>query len=103
MRWLCFTRFFIGSVALFCLHVASQLLAGKEAPFKCRAGARYLYLDEHGLVHWCSQQRQDFEKPLADYSVKDLKDQFYKYKDCSLLCTVGCARTSSAYDEWRRQ
>ena len=26
-----------------------------EAPFKCRSGSRYLYVDEFGSVHWCYQ------------------------------------------------
>ncbi len=80
-----------------------RLLETGEAPFKCRAGARYLYVDEFGLVHWCSQQRERFEKPLLNYTLEDLKEQFYRYKKCNTRCTVGCARTSSAHDEWRSQ
>ena len=30
---------------------------GREHDWKCRAGSRYLYICEDGLVHWCSQQR----------------------------------------------
>ncbi len=77
------------------------LLDGEPAPFKCRAGARYLYVDELGLVHWCSQQRDRFEKPLLEYTVDDLREQFFTPKQCDRYCTVGCARTASAYDEWR--
>ncbi len=80
-----------------------RLLDGKPAPFKCRSGARYLYLDEFGVVHWCSQQRDDFAKPLMEYTIDDLKEQFDTIKTCCTYCTVGCARTSSAYDEWRPQ
>ena len=29
-----------------------------EAPFKCRSGSRYLYVDEFGSVHWCYQTRE---------------------------------------------
>jgi len=34
-----------------------NLMNGKENDWKCRAGARYLYVAEDGKVHWCSQQR----------------------------------------------
>ena len=80
-----------------------QLLRTGKAPFKCRAGARYLYVDEHGLVHWCSQTRGAFTRALSDYSLDDLRDQFFTPKSCSETCTVGCVRTTSAFDEWRGQ
>jgi MoaA/NifB/PqqE/SkfB family radical SAM enzyme len=81
----------------------SRLLAGEPAPFKCRAGARYLYVDEFGVVRWCSQQRARFGIPLADYTQRDLAQQFHTRKGCEAHCTVGCARTNSAADEWRSQ
>src|SRR5712691_11843762 len=34
-----------------------NLADGKPNTWRCRAGARYLYIDETGLVHYCSQQR----------------------------------------------
>lgn len=80
-----------------------QLLRTGKAPFKCRAGARYLYVDEHGLVHWCSQTRGAFTRALSDYSLDDLRDQFFTPKSCNETCTVGCVRTTSAFDEWRGQ
>jgi MoaA/NifB/PqqE/SkfB family radical SAM enzyme len=73
------------------------------APFRCRAGARYIYLDEQGIAHWCSQQRAAFAKPILEYTAADLAEQFHTPKGCNPGCTVGCARTSSAWDEWRRQ
>jgi MoaA/NifB/PqqE/SkfB family radical SAM enzyme len=73
------------------------------APFKCRAGSRYLYVDENGLVSWCSQTRDAFSKPILDYTEADLKEQFYTYKSCQDRCTLGCVRSSSAYDNWRHQ
>jgi len=60
-------------------------------------------VDEFGDVHWCSQQRKQFSKPLFEYSVDDLAEQFHTHKSCNQLCTVGCARSVSAYDEWRSQ
>ena len=80
-----------------------KLLQGERPDWKCRAGARYLYVDEFGQVHWCSQTRSAFGKDLMSYSLEDLKRQFHTVKDCSPGCTVGCARTASSYDEWRMQ
>ena len=81
----------------------ARLIRDGHADFKCRAGSRYLYIDEHGIVHWCSQQRGVFTKPLADYTFDDLREQFYTKKDCAPSCTVGCVRTASRWDEWRSQ
>jgi len=61
-----------------------RILNGGSAPFKCRAGSRYLYVDEFG-------------------GKGDLKTQFYTKKSCADACTIGCVRTQSAYDEWRGQ
>lgn len=80
-----------------------RILQGGAAPFKCRAGSRYLYVDELGDVAWCSQTRGGFRKPLLDYDPSDLRAQFYAQKPCASACTLGCVRTQSAYDEWRRQ
>ncbi|EKD51966.1 MAG: radical SAM protein, partial [uncultured bacterium] len=50
-----------------------QMIKTGEAPFKCRSGSRYLYVDEAGLVSWCSQKRDKFSKPLREYTPADLK------------------------------
>ena len=44
-----------------------------EAPFKCRSGSRYLYIDEFGSVHWCYQTRESFSKDLLAYTYADLR------------------------------
>jgi MoaA/NifB/PqqE/SkfB family radical SAM enzyme len=80
-----------------------RLIATGEAPFKCRAGSRYLYVDELGDVNWCAQTRGVFTKSLRDYGLDDLRAQFEIRKDCNTGCTIGCARSASAYDEWRVQ
>ncbi len=80
-----------------------RLLADGHADFKCRAGSRYLYVDEFGLVNWCSQQRGVFTKPLLEYGWEDLRQQFFTHKDCAPTCTVGCVRSASRFDEWRKQ
>jgi MoaA/NifB/PqqE/SkfB family radical SAM enzyme len=80
-----------------------RILNEGTAPFKCRAGSRYLYVDEHGDIAWCSQTRGVFKKALLEYTADDLRAQFYTKKSCADACTIGCVRTQSAYDEWRQQ
>lgn len=80
-----------------------QLIRTGRAPFKCRAGARYLYVDEFGRVNRCAQTRDNWSKDLAAYSLDDLKAQFHVVKGCHATCTIGCARTASATDRWRAQ
>ena len=80
-----------------------RILNEGTAPFKCRAGSRYLYVDEHGDIAWCSQTRGVFKKSQLEYTPLDLRTQFYTKKSCADACTIGCVRTQSAYDEWRAQ
>src|SRR6516225_9031162 len=42
---------------------------GRENQWRCRAGGRYLYICEEGLVHYCSQQRGYPGKPLLEYTL----------------------------------
>jgi MoaA/NifB/PqqE/SkfB family radical SAM enzyme len=80
-----------------------RLVRDGSAPFKCRAGSRYLYIDEFGNVNWCSQTRTVWSKPLANYTPEDLREQFSAYKPCNETCTLGCARSASHVDNWRPQ
>ncbi|MDQ6654549.1 MAG: radical SAM protein [Verrucomicrobiota bacterium] len=80
-----------------------RLVRDGTSPFKCRAGSRYLYVDEFGKVNWCSQTRDFWSKPLTDYTQADLREQFYAPKSCNATCTVGCARSASQLDSWRSQ
>ncbi|MCB1214470.1 MAG: radical SAM protein [Deltaproteobacteria bacterium] len=80
-----------------------EMLEKGSAPFKCRGGSRYLYVDEFGKVAWCSQTRHIFSKPLMDYTYQDLKREFYSYKSCQDQCTLGCVRSASSVDGWRNQ
>ncbi len=80
-----------------------NLIQKGVSPFNCRAGSRYLYVDEFGKVHWCYHTLNAFSKDLLDYSLQDLKDQFYTHKACNETCTLGCVRTASVYDQWRKQ
>lgn len=80
-----------------------EMIQTGSAPYKCRAGSRYLYVDERGIVSWCSQTRDAFSKPLMEYTPEDLKREFYTYKGCQDKCTLGCVRSASQVDNWRKQ
>jgi MoaA/NifB/PqqE/SkfB family radical SAM enzyme len=75
----------------------------REVPFRCRAGGRYLYVDEHGIVSYCSQRRNEPGIPLLDYTSRDLREAFETPKGCEASCTIACVRRASALDEWRGQ
>ncbi|HUI85500.1 MAG TPA: radical SAM protein, partial [Candidatus Binatia bacterium] len=49
----------------------TNIAEGKPNEWRCRAGARYLYICEDGLVHYCSQQRGHPGIPLEQYTVAD--------------------------------
>ena len=57
-----------------------KMIESGEAPFKCRSGSRYLYVDEFGNVHWCAQTRGGFSKDLLAYTYADLREQFERRK-----------------------
>jgi MoaA/NifB/PqqE/SkfB family radical SAM enzyme len=79
-----------------------NLADGKPNSWRCRAGARYLYVCEEGLVHYCSQQRGFPGIPLERYSISDVKREFATPKSCAPYCTVGCVHRVSTMDFWRR-
>lgn len=74
---------------------------GRPANWRCRAGARYLYVCEDGLVHYCSQQRGFPAKPLADYTVQDIRREYLTQKACAPLCTISCVHQVGYMDFWR--
>ncbi|MGH7022153.1 MAG: radical SAM protein [Caulobacteraceae bacterium] len=78
-----------------------NLMAGKPNAWRCRAGARYLYICEDGLVHYCSQQRGAPGIPLADYTEADIIREFDTVKPCAPFCTVSCVHQASFLDAWR--
>jgi MoaA/NifB/PqqE/SkfB family radical SAM enzyme len=80
-----------------------EMLIGAASPFKCRAGGRYLYVDEHGRVSYCSQRRDGPGIDLLAYTADDVERGFYTPKGCEARCTIGCVRRASALDEWRSQ
>ena len=74
---------------------------GRPNDWRCRAGARYLYVDEEGLVHYCSQQRGYPGVPLSQYTVKDIRREYLTEKSCAPLCTISCSH-QTAYMDWYR-
>lgn len=78
-----------------------DLAYGRPHDWRCRAGARYLYICENGLVHYCSQQRGFPGIPLENYTHKDLEREFYNEKPCARLCTIACVQQVAMIDNWR--
>jgi MoaA/NifB/PqqE/SkfB family radical SAM enzyme len=82
-------------------YFQDNIAHGRENNWKCRAGARYLYVCEDGLVHYCSQQRGYPAKPLAQYTKEDIRREFITEKGCAPRCTVACVHYTSYMDFWR--
>jgi MoaA/NifB/PqqE/SkfB family radical SAM enzyme len=74
---------------------------GKEHDWRCRSGARYLYICEDGLVHWCSQQRGYPGIPLTQYTDEMRHREYYTAKHCAPMCTVSCVQQVGIIDNWR--
>jgi len=74
---------------------------GRPNNWRCRAGGRYLYICEEGLVHYCSQQRGYPAKPLLQYSLEDVRREYYTEKSCAPHCTVSCVHQVSYLDFFR--
>jgi MoaA/NifB/PqqE/SkfB family radical SAM enzyme len=78
-----------------------KLAEGEEYNWRCRAGARYLYVDEAGMVHWCSQQRGTPGIPLMDYTHEDMRREYITEKWCAPTCTIQCVHQVGHLDAWR--
>ena len=74
---------------------------GLPSDWRCRAGSRYLYICEDGLVHYCSQQRGFPAKPLEDYTVADIRREYVTQKSCAPFCTISCVHQISYFDFFR--
>ena len=82
-------------------HFQEAIANGKTNNWRCRAGGRYLYICEFGLVHYCSQQRGYPGVPLAGYTTADVKREFLTEKSCAPSCTISCVHQVSYIDHWR--
>jgi MoaA/NifB/PqqE/SkfB family radical SAM enzyme len=78
-----------------------NLSRGKPNDWRCRAGARYVYICEDGLVHYCSQQRGYPGIPLEKYTKADMRREYLTAKSCAPTCTIGCVQKVSVIDHWR--
>jgi MoaA/NifB/PqqE/SkfB family radical SAM enzyme len=82
-------------------YYQDDIANGRASHWRCRAGSRYLYICEDGLVHYCSQQRGYPAKPLAEYTVDDIRREYLTEKSCAPMCTISCVRQISYFDFWR--
>jgi MoaA/NifB/PqqE/SkfB family radical SAM enzyme len=76
---------------------------GLPTDWHCRAGGRFLYICEDGLVHYCSQQRGHPAIPLADYTVEDLRREAAREKGCAPFCTISCVHQTAMLDDFRER
>ena len=91
------------SVFSFATHNNFQenMVKGLPNNWHCRAGSRYIYVCEDGLVHYCSQQRGTPGTPLSEYTLEDLEEAYQAVKGCAPYCTVGCVHRISWLDDLR--
>src|SRR3977135_3079276 len=82
-------------------YFQDDIAYGRANNWRCRAGARYLYICEDGLVHYCSQQRGFPAKPLLEYTVDDIRREYRTAKSCAPRCTVACVHQVGYVDGWR--
>jgi MoaA/NifB/PqqE/SkfB family radical SAM enzyme len=84
------------------IHQFQEAIAeGRPNHWRCRAGGRYLYICEDGLVHYCSQQRGLPAKSLYSYTHEDIRRAYLTEKSCAPHCTVSCVHQISYIDSWR--
>ena len=79
------------------------LIENGETEWKCRAGARTFHVDENGLVHLCAPRAGTPAKPIAAYTVEDIRYSFNAPKPCASTCPVAYAHHASRLDGWRGQ
>lgn len=80
-----------------------RLAAGQPNQWQCRAGSRYLYVCEYGLVHYCSQQRGYPGIPLERYGREHIEREYHTVKPCAAFCTIPCVQRVSMIDEFHEQ
>jgi hypothetical protein len=80
-----------------------KISRGLPNDWHCRAGGRFLYICEDGLVHYCSQQRGRPGIPLENYSVEDLRREAARPKGCAPFCTISCVHQTAMLDDFRER
>jgi MoaA/NifB/PqqE/SkfB family radical SAM enzyme len=81
----------------------TNIRLGKPNSWHCRAGGRFLYVCEDGLVHYCSQQRGRPGIPLEKYTVEDLRREAATPKGCAPFCTISCVHQTAMLDSFREK
>lgn len=81
----------------------TNIAQGQPNHWHCRAGSRFLYICEDGLVHYCSQQRGTPGIPLSRYTVENLHAEGQRVKGCAPYCTISCVHNTSMLDSFREQ
>ena len=76
----------------------ARLLLGQRPRWKCRAGSRFMYVDEWGKVQFCSAQRGRLGKPVTEYTREDAREHQRTYKGCEAGCSLLCHYRDSALD-----
>ena len=83
------------------IRFQTNLALGLPNEWSCRAGGRYLYVDEFGVVHYCSQQRGVPGIPLEAYTREHVMREYHTKKACAPYCTVNCVQQVALADNWR--
>jgi MoaA/NifB/PqqE/SkfB family radical SAM enzyme len=79
----------------------TRIAEGKSNEWRCRAGARYLYICEDGLVHYCTQRRGCPGIPLENYTRTDMRREYLMKKPCAPFCSISTLLRLSVMDHWR--
>ena len=86
-----------------CDQFQENLSLGRANHWHCRAGGRFVYVCEDGLVHRCSQQRGTPGIPLERCSAADLVREANRPKPCAPFCTVSCVHRVAVLDSIRER
>lgn len=79
-------------------NYGERLLSGERPAWKCRAGSRFLYVDEFGNAQFCSAQRRRLNKPIGEYTARDVAENAKTHKGCEKGCSLLCHYRDSAVD-----
>jgi len=84
-------------------HFQENIGRGLPNDWHCRAGGRFLYVCEEGLVHYCSQQRGRPGIPLDQYTRDDIQREAARPKGCAPFCTISCVHQTAMLDDFRER
>jgi hypothetical protein len=82
-------------------NVTPDETSKKSLKRHCRAGGRFLYICEDGLVHYCSQQRGRPAIPLVQYTAPTWSAKPPLGKHCAPFCTISCVHQTAMLDSFR--